>query len=509
MPKNAPVVVPKSRRRRPISKRLVLLGLITVVVVVFIVGYAYLTSSASRMLRTAKAQSAQDLPGWTSAAMMAARQPIPNSENSALQVQRAFSLMIPTWPSRVKVRPGALPRDSDYDMDDVLMRVAALSPESLLGVGLSGEVRADLTKMAEAVIEARKLATMPRGRFPINPAPNPMMTMFPHLQIVRSLTRLLQADAALRAEDGDIDGALESCRAILNVGRSIANEPFLISQLIRFAVDGIATLEIQRALAQGEASEAALGQLQAALIENAKADPMIAGMRGERAWINDQMEKMTRGEIDMETIGIGTGMPQNLPLPTAFFQYNHALLLDQLNRAVEIAKLPDRDQLVAWKELDEITKPPDMILVRMLGALNNLLGPALNSAGFAYLRHQAMLSSAMTIVAAERHRIAHGSLPDSYDQIDPKFRDGLIGDPYVGGPVKFKIGDGKILMYSVGQDGIDNGGTLDKKNSGVLNMDLGYSLWMVKNRRKPSLKDELPRNVFQTTSQRQEADELP
>jgi hypothetical protein len=507
MPKTAPIFVPKSRRRRPISKRMVLLGLVTLLAVAGIAGYSYLTSSASRMLRSAKAQAALDLPGWTSTEVEAARSSIPNAENSAFQVQKSFSLMIPTWPSRVKVRPGALPRDPDYDMDDVLTRVAALSPENLMGVGLSGEVRADLTKMAEAVIEARKLAAMPRGRFPINPAQNPIMTLLPHLQLVRSMVRLLQADADLRAEDGDIDGALESCRAILNTARSIGDEPFLISQLVRFAVDSVATQEIQRVLAQGEASEAALGRLQAALAENAKADPIIAGMRGERAWINDVMEKMTSGEINMAGV-TGAGFPGNLPLPTAFFQYNHALLLNQLNRAVEIAKMPDREQLAAWTELNESSKPPDKMVARMLGALNYTLGPALNSVGYAHLRHQAMFSSAISIVAAERHRIAHGTLPESYDQIDPKFRAGLMGDPYVGGPLKFKIGDGKILMYSVGQDGKDNRGEIEKRNTGANGTDLGLSLWMVENRRKPS-PSELPKNAFQSTGKSKEADEFP
>ena len=50
------------------------------------------------------------------------------------------------------------------------------------------------------------------------------------------MARLLQADAAIRAHNGDLDGALDSCRAILGAGRSIGDEPFVISQLVRIAI---------------------------------------------------------------------------------------------------------------------------------------------------------------------------------------------------------------------------------------------------------------------------------
>ena len=67
----------------------------------------------------------------------------------------------------------------------------------------------------------------------------------------------MAADAAIRAHDSDADGALESCRAVFCVGRSIGDEPFLISQLVRVAIGGVALNSIRRALAQGEPSEQA------------------------------------------------------------------------------------------------------------------------------------------------------------------------------------------------------------------------------------------------------------
>ena len=53
-------------------------------------------------------------------------------------------------------------------------------------------------------------------------------TPLPQTQDVRTVARLLMIDAAIRAHDGNPDGALESCSAILGAGRSIGDEPFLI-----------------------------------------------------------------------------------------------------------------------------------------------------------------------------------------------------------------------------------------------------------------------------------------
>ena len=52
-------------------------------------------------------------------------------------------------------------------------------------------------------------------------------------------------DAILRMHDGDFDGVLASCRAEFNVGRSLGDEPLLMSQLVRIAIESpsIRTIE--------------------------------------------------------------------------------------------------------------------------------------------------------------------------------------------------------------------------------------------------------------------------
>ena len=60
-------------------------------------------------------------------------------------------------------------------------------------------------------------------------------------------------------------------------------------------------------------------------------------------------------------------------------------------------------------------------------------------------------------------------------------------DPFAAGqPIKFaRTADG-LIVYSVGQNGIDDGGKLDKDKTGV-SLDLGFKLWDVAARRQPPL----------------------
>ncbi len=87
-------------------------------------------------------------------------------------------------------------------------------------------IRDDLEKHREAVELGRSVAGYPRGRHELELGPTLIDTPLPETQAARTAARLMAADAAIRAHDGDADGALESCRAILCVGRSIGDEPF-------------------------------------------------------------------------------------------------------------------------------------------------------------------------------------------------------------------------------------------------------------------------------------------
>jgi hypothetical protein len=104
----------------------------------------------------------------------------------------------------------------------------------------------------------------------------------------------------------------------------------------------------------------------------------------------------------------------------------------------------------------------------------------------------------MAMVAAERHRLAFGTIPRSLAELDPRFATGLTPDPYTGAPIRFQPLPDRLVIYSVGVDREDDGGKLDPKNRPTPGTDQGWTLWTTSQRRLAP-KDELPADVFQST----------
>src|SRR5439155_8048535 len=103
-------------------------------------------------------------------------------------------------------------------------------------------------------------------------------------------------DAVLRAHDGDADGALASCRGALNAGRSIGDEPFSVSVLVRIACRHSALRRAERVLAQGEPSQEALRLLQQLLEKEQRVSLFLIAARGGRAGMDRLMEAVQAGK---------------------------------------------------------------------------------------------------------------------------------------------------------------------------------------------------------------------
>lgn len=70
-------------------------------------------------------------------------------------------------------------------------------------------------------------------------------------------------------------------------------------------------------------------------------------------------------------------------------------------------------------------------------------------------RQRAIHRLAVIGMAIEYHRLQHGRLPDSLDDLK-EFNEAFMRDPYSGKPLRFKPSVPSWVLYSVGPDGVDN-----------------------------------------------------
>ena len=66
--------------------------------------------------------------------------------------------------------------------------------------------------------------------------------------------------------------------------------------------------------------------------------------------------------------------------------------------------------------------------------------------------------AASTAIALDLFHRRHGRYPDRLDDLVPDFLPSVPVDPFDGRPVRFRHEPDRLIIYSIGGDGVDNGG---------------------------------------------------
>jgi hypothetical protein len=440
---------------------------VLVLVVCEAVRYGWTHRKATTRLAAAEAELDASDPGWRLADIEAGRAEVPEEENSARVVVAARALLPRNWPAP--------------DFDDMVDKPA---PNEQLNAQQAARLARELEAVRPAVLKARQLAGLPRGRYRIAYQTNVIATQLNEQAESRVIMALLRYDVLDRAQAADMKGAVVSCRALLNAARSLGDEPLALSQLIRMAGVMMACGCGERVLAQGEPNPADLATFQALLEQEDRHPRMRIMFRGERAMNHAMFDALERGAIPLGALTDGKStswqerwsgwrMRDN-------FRREHPLMLQLHTERIAAVGLPLHEQIEADKQFQNggAGLPPDAILTR-------LMLPAAEKLGAAVRRTHALVRCLTVLLATERYRRAQGRWPARLAELTPKYLAAVPLDPFDGKPLRYRrLADG-VMVYSVGQDGTDDGGVLHRNNPIRDGADLGYQLWDVVKRRQP------------------------
>ena len=299
-----------------------------------------------------------------------------------------------------------------------------------------------LDKMHQAAREGGQ------ARFPTRFVDGIAMLM-PHLQRLRVGARLLELEAAVAAHRGRTDDAVEAVVAMFAAARSLDQEPVLLSQLVRMAATGAARERVVWLLSAGVLGDEQLRRL----------DGELSGA--------DYQESIRRGLIGERAIGIQT-FADPAALGSDALSYRPGFL----SSGDEIVYLQIMSEMIAAGEFagSERTRALDRAEAQLKTLAGNttarfrypvtlLIVPALRAFGEAASRNEADRDATRIAVAIERFRLSEGRLPSTIDEIVPKFLDRLPSDPYSSGSkLKYRVDATEYLVYSVGSNGVDDGG---------------------------------------------------
>ena len=319
---------------------------------------------------------------------------------------------------------------------------------------LAPEVKGLLVRHVEANAKVLELlhegVGVEESRYPIDLSKGEG-TLITHIGPLRNGCELLCFEAVLCAERGDSEGAVRALDVAFWVADTLRAEPLFISQLVRMSIQLGALRSLERTLSQIELSDAELRRLTDVIAQAPSPDAMRLAVTSSRC---------TCLELFQRPQAVDPTFFENLP-PVALLELYAGLglaardgiaFLDTMDECLTVLELP----------LHQRCRAADEIETRLLDRCDrNLLLKNVSWVWHGFkieVRYLASLRCGLTALAVERYRLAKGGLPRALSELVPDYLQAVPDDPCDGKPLRYERLDGGFMVYSVGQDGLDDGG---------------------------------------------------
>jgi len=324
-----------------------------------------------------------------------------------------------------------------------------------------------LSKYDSAVEELRQASQRPYASVPSNYAEEgfgSVSTLLPVLAELKRCSQLLQLRAVAELADGQSAKALDDVKLLLFLNNSLHDSPFLISPLVRIAIVGIGIQPIWEGLAEHRWSDAQLSELESELAKTDFLADYGFIMRGERAFSIKSFENLrhTR-EMISSTGGTNGPITNNLTLmPSAYF-YQNELAIARMQQQWILPLVDTNTRVISPAALQRANDAVNAEMKRYspYKAQALKLLPAIRATVRKIASIQASIDLARVACALERYRLAHGQYPETLDALAPQFTEKVPHDIINGQPLHYRrTDDGKFVLYSVGWNDKDDGGTI-------------------------------------------------
>jgi hypothetical protein len=315
------------------------------------------------------------------------------------------------------------------------------------------EIADYLGKNSQALALLHTASGFSRCRYPID-LTNGSATLLPHLTSIHKGVRLLLLEAIFRAQNGEADQAVRSVLCSLALANSLTAEPLEISQLTRLTGYREAATYLSVVLSRVTPSENSLKELENAFSNLRASEGLLYGNAGERCLGIDFCKRPTESIIAM--LGHATPPPY-LKQKVLFFRVTGCLdifllrYLKDEERYREVCSMPLPEGVKQTKNADPAASLTQLLLICFLRLGE---GSIIQVVGF----DTAQVDACRTGLAIERHRLSNSNLPNKLDELVPAYLATIPVDPFDGQLLRYKKLAKGYVVYSVGEDGKDDGG---------------------------------------------------
>ncbi len=331
--------------------------------------------------------------------------------------------------------------------------------------------------------------------FPVNYAAG-LSALLRHLAPLKHASLWLSGEALLAMHEGNTNVVWENLRAEANLLRMNHSEPLLISQLVRFAIVSIAVDTLWEGLQFRGWNEAQLAELQtnweafdlmdhvesSFAMERVMGAIAFADMRKSFSNYNDVANPSFLASSSPRYDSLGQVLTDPAEGAKAHLHYRawkswgsyeEELATMQVWQAAMEATRRMRTNNAFVTERDNFLQVGTNILKshpgwekRFVFAGNSLLGfgeDGMHGVVSKFLLKAANAENerrmAVTVIALERFHLRHGQYPAQLPDLVPELLARVPIDLMDGKPLRYRLrDDGTFLLYSVGEDGKDDGG---------------------------------------------------
>jgi hypothetical protein len=262
-------------------------------------------------------------------------------------------------------------------------------------------------------------------------------------------TRLLGIDAVIKAEDGNVEEAIDQCLAARRFLKLYLQEPFLISYLVGMACTKQIAVCMNYIVSDREIETETLKKILREWDSSPWRGGLVRALESERIFGLESTLMYLRGKYDLN-IGMAGDIFYWLFRPIL---KNEAIWMTQVyDRLLKSAKMPYYASRNS-KEIEQIINSIPWYY-KMAGALvPNIRATLLKRATL-----NAVFNSARIGIACKIYKNLHGDFPGELAELFPEILEKVPVDPFTGHPFIYKKQDSGFIVYSVGSNLKDDQG---------------------------------------------------
>jgi len=281
------------------------------------------------------------------------------------------------------------------------------------------------------------------------------MTVLRRVRTAVFLLSLRTLDLTLRGED---DAAISSVISMLKMMRIFDSHPTMHAHAAKAVFLALACQDIRLLLERGCPSEESLAKLHKVLLETIPADVLERMFLAERVYQIEVARNLIPKDITSRFLPDKVpDLPERIPLPASRWvrlriRQGSVRYLRDMAWLITASRRP-------WPE------PLDVIAGNASESTEK--SSRLISSGATFARSAgeilAFVRCNTVAIAIERYRRCHGELPGSLDDICGTYIDSIPSDPFTGKKLLYSYDGKSYVVYSVGINRKDDGGTFRPK----------------------------------------------